>query len=56
MSSDTTTVSVTVTHGWAVFHDGQQHSGGIVLTVDADTAEEWTGHGWATPTPPRKPS
>ncbi len=57
MSSDTTTaVSVTVTNGWAVFHDGQQHSGGSVLTVDTDTAEEWTGHGWDAPTPPSKPS
>lgn len=56
MSSDTSTVAVTVTHGWAVFHDGQQHSGGTVLTVDADTAEQWIGNGWATPTPPSKPS
>ena len=54
MSSDTSTVAVTVADGWAVFHDGQQHSGGTVLTVDATKAEQWIANGWATPAPPVK--
>lgn len=47
---DTTTV--TVTDGWAVFHNGQQHNGGTVLDVDAATAAHWTANGWATVGPP----
>lgn len=50
----TDTTRVTVLHGWAVYHDGQQHSGGTVLTVDTDTAEEWITNGWATPALPVK--
>jgi len=50
----TDTTRVTVLHGWAIYHDGQQHSGGTVPTVDTDTAEEWISNGWATPAPPVK--
>lgn len=44
---------VTVTDGWAVCWDGEQHHGGTKLAVDADTAAQWTAAGWATPTPAR---
>jgi len=50
----TDTTRVTVTDGWAIFHDGAQHGGGSALTVDATTAEQWITNGWATPAPPVK--
>lgn len=42
-------VRVRVVAGWAVFHDGEQHSGGKVLTVPADLAEQWTAQQLAEP-------
>jgi len=41
-----TTVKVRVIDGWAV-HDGTRHrTGGEVLDVDTDTAEQWEVAGW----------
>ncbi len=45
MSSDL----VTVTVKWAVYADGEQHSGGSTLQVPPDHAEQWTAQGWVQP-------
>ena len=47
MSSDL--VAVTVVDGWAVYADGEQHSGGSTLEVPPGTAEQWTAQGWVQP-------
>jgi hypothetical protein len=41
------TVRMTVTDGWAVYVDGEQHGGGSVVDVPADLAEQWQERGWA---------
>ena len=47
------TVKVRVIDGWAV-HDGTRHrTGGEVVEVDADTAEQWITAGWAEKVAPR---
>jgi hypothetical protein len=46
------TVKVKVSEGWAVCVDDQQHSGGDVVEVPADLAEEWTMAGWVQPVKP----
>ncbi len=43
------TVKMTVTDGWAVYVDGEQHGGGSVVEVDTATASRWAERGWARP-------
>lgn len=42
------TVTVDVTPGYLVYHDGEQR-GGTLTDVPADLAQTWQRHGWATP-------
>ncbi len=41
------TVTVHVTPGYLVYHDGEQR-GGTLTNVDAGLAQTWVRHGWAT--------
>ena len=41
-----TTVKVKVREGWAVYDGTSQRTGGEVLDVDTDTAEQWETAGW----------
>jgi hypothetical protein len=54
MSTDSSTTSVVVSAGWAVYLDGQQHHDGAELDVDPDTAAQWLAAGWAEPASPRR--
>ncbi len=45
-------VKVKVSEGWAVCVDDQQHSGGDVVEVPADLAQEWAMAGWVRPVRP----
>lgn len=38
---------VTVAAGYAVYVHGEQHSGGDVVEMDTDTAQQWVRRGWA---------
>jgi hypothetical protein len=40
------TVTVHVTPGYLVYHDGEQRGG--TLRVPADVAAQWVARGWAT--------
>ncbi len=46
------TVKVKVRDGWAVFDGTAQRSGGELLDVDRDVAEQWTAAGWVEPVKP----
>lgn len=50
------TIHVTVTPGYAVHHDGKQHSGGTTLDVDTLTARRWINRGWVTEAKPTTPA
>ena len=41
-----TTVKVKVREGWAVYDGTSQRTGGEVLEVAADLAEQWITAGW----------
>ncbi len=41
-----TTVKVRVRDGYAVYDGTSQRTGGEVLDVDTDTAEQWETAGW----------
>ncbi len=39
-------VKVTVSDGWAVYVDGEQHAGGADVAVPTDVADKWQRQGW----------